>query len=343
LRFGCNRAFVSIIDDGNQHIIAEATGSISLRNKDKYQSDEAVYLGTRTIDLAWGVCPHTVALFTGQDMSNAADTPNMIANGSRFIVYDFTQEEVFKDRPYVLEWPYFRFYAEVPLYSPSGFVLGSFCIVDNKPRPWGSFGDEEVTALQEIADAVAQHLEKVRICHNHSRADKLVKGLTDFVKDLGEFDPTELPRPISRQPTLSVLKPPRSQPSVTGRGPTNDGGNNENLNMTGSTSSEVELSSLFSGVTCSEQTKTSSFPYNPPRSSTPTPAEDSFNSKDTTDGDDTLDVSVKRCVGISDQTAQIFARASVTLRDSMDLDGVLFLDASRCNSGVLVLWRATDH
>ena len=334
LRFGCNRAFISIIDDGNQHIIAEATGSISLRDKDQHAPDDAIYLGVRTIDLAWGVCPHTISLFTGQDMSKAVETPNMIANSSRFVVHDFTQEDFFKDRPYVVGWPYFRFYAEVPLLSPSGVVLGSFCVVDNKPR--GHFAEEEVNALKEIADAVALHLDKVRISIDHHRAEKLIKGLTNFVKDHGEFDPAEVPLPISRQSTLNTLNSPRDQSSVSLPTPGAGGvGNMEGPIMSGSTASEVELSSLFSGVTSSEQTKTSSFLYNSSQSAAPTPAEETISLQEAApERNEPPTVSVKRCVKNADQIAQVFTRASVSLRDSLDLDGVLFLDASRCNSGV---------
>ncbi|GMG23019.1 unnamed protein product [Aspergillus oryzae] len=331
LRFGCNRAFISIIDDGNQHIIAEATGSISLRDKDRHAPDDAIYLGVRTIDLAWGVCPHTISLFTGQDMSKAVETPNMIANSSRFVVHDFTQEDFFRDRPYVVGWPYFRFYAEVPLLSPSGVVLGSFCVVDNKPR--GHFAEEEVNALKEIADAVALHLDKVRISIDHHRAEKLIKGLTNFVKDHGEFDPAEVPLPISRQSTLNTLNSPRDQSSVSLPTPGAGGvGNMEGPIMSGSTASEVELSSLFSGVTSSEQTKTSSFLYNSSQSAAPTPAEETISLQEAApERNEPPTVSVKRCVKNADQIAQVFTRASVSLRDSLDLDGVLFLDASRSN------------
>ncbi|KAE8150867.1 hypothetical protein BDV25DRAFT_153576 [Aspergillus avenaceus] len=333
LRFGCNRAFISIIDDGNQHIIAEATSSISLRDRDQHRPDDAIFLGVRTIDLAWGVCPHTIALFTGQDMSNAIETPNMIATRSRFIVHDFTQEDFFKDRPYVVGWPYFRFYAEVPLYSPSGVVLGSFCVVDNKPRD--HFGEDEVANLKDIADAVALHLDKVRISIDHSRAEKLINGLTNFVKDHGEFDPVDLPHRVSRPPTFMNMKSHAwSSPAFATPGSTACG--NAEGSTTVSTPSEVEISSLFSGLACSEQTKTSSFLYSQAHSVTPGLTEEILSPREAVpDRRDLPTVAVRSTVGKSNQITEVFARASVSLRDSLDLDGVLFLDASRCNSGVV--------
>lgn len=49
-----------------------------------------------------------------------------------------------------------------------------------------------------------------------------------------------------------------------------------------------------------------------------------------------LQVSVDR-VPIPERISMIFARASVLLRESMDLDGVVFYDASRSASSGLVL------
>lgn len=179
-RFSCNRAFISLIDGHSQHILSEATASISLRDCRNHLPNDGIYLGVTTLDLVFGVCPHAMKLFTGEKVPQLQNTPNMTATPSRFIVRDFTLEEDFKNRPYVTGWPYFRFYAEVPVYSPAGYVLGSFCVVDDKPRQ--HFGDAEVSALQEISDAIANHLENVRTVQYHLRSDRLIKGLTDFVK-----------------------------------------------------------------------------------------------------------------------------------------------------------------
>lgn len=188
-RTGSNRCFVSIIDGTNQFIISETTKSVSLRHKDKHIPDDGIYLGVRTLDLVWGVCPHTIKLFTSQDSSSNINTDNITANRSRYIIRDFTKEDCFKDRPYVRDWPHMRFYAEVPLFSAAGYVLGSYCVVDDKPRD--NFDDEEVAVLQEVSDAIANHLENVRLVHFHRRAETLVKGLTSFVKETPEFEPTE--------------------------------------------------------------------------------------------------------------------------------------------------------
>ncbi|KAL2839368.1 hypothetical protein BJY01DRAFT_28611 [Aspergillus pseudoustus] len=348
LQLSGNRAFVSIIDEANQHVIAEATASVSLGNVNKHQTNDGLYLGTRSLHLGWGVVPQTIKFFTNQNPSTPIETDNLIANPTRYVVRDFTKEEVYKDRPYVIGWPHMRFYAAVPVRSPSGYILGSYCVVDDKPR--SDFGDTEVETMQELADAIAQHLETVRLSHAHRRTETLVKSLTTFVKDHAEFDPTE-PYKSTNSRSISISE---SQPGPEQASKTSD---DNHISLSGMTleaepselnlgplspSERTELASLFSKATCSEQTELSA----PPRFERSASAL-SWN------GDEPRDtVSVPRnapavadspmidtqpsATDIANRISKIFARASVLLRDSMDLDGVLFVDASRCNAGVVL-------
>jgi signal transduction histidine kinase/CheY-like chemotaxis protein len=84
-------------------------------------------------------------------------------------------------RPYVEGWPFMRFYGEVPVKSPAGFVIGSFAIVDDKPRQM--FTDADVGILQEISTVITQHLETVRLQHDSKHAGRLMQGLSSFIKE----------------------------------------------------------------------------------------------------------------------------------------------------------------
>ncbi|KAJ6139708.1 hypothetical protein N7471_006194 [Penicillium samsonianum] len=305
-RFGCNRSFVSIIDGENQHIISEATASISLRNKDLHRPDDGIFLGVNTLDLEWGVCPHAIRLFTGQDPSQVQDTENITANQTRNIIRDFTKEDFYKDRPYVLGWPFFRFYAEVPLYSPSGFVLGSYCVVDNKPRT--KFGDEDVAALREIADSISNHIENARIVQYHRRSENLVKGLTNFVKSNSKFDPTGSSTQGDVGGTLDSLSTEK------------DIGVYSPLDERSSTSLNGKEASIFSRniPSASNYTLPSSLSRTSDRAE---PLSSSIEGPP--------ELSVPDNVPITERIAAIFARASLLLKESLDLDGVVFLDAHR--------------
>ncbi|KAF9249004.1 hypothetical protein DTO013E5_8159 [Penicillium roqueforti] len=342
LRFNANRSFVSIIDGETQHIIAEATGSVSLRDKNRHKPGDGIYLGARSLDLIWGVCPHTVRLFTGR-ATDEIYTDNVTANRTRHIIRDFTLEDRFKDRPYVLQWPHMRFYAEVPLFSASGYVLGSYCIVDNKPR--ADFGDDQVNDLQEVADAIGLHLENVRMSRAHVRTEGLVKGLTDFVKYHADFDPKEasnrgrlqsgvnaansIPHEIAvTGPVLDVPlghdvrcvspKPERSLSSaVTGEG---------SVFFSQDQRSTTELSSLYSGfsdrpVMLSPGEEKSMGEVLKSVDAGAAPGVDQEFSQ----------LSLTQGTPIYERIASIYSRASTLLRESMDLDGVAFLDACPTN------------
>lgn len=86
-RFDANRCFVSIIDGETQHTFAETTKSVSLRDKNRHKSGDGIYLGARSLDLIWGVCPHTVSLFTGR-------TTNDIDTKSSNFHYDFVLMDI---------------------------------------------------------------------------------------------------------------------------------------------------------------------------------------------------------------------------------------------------------
>lgn len=341
-RFGCNRSFVSLIDDQNQHIIAEATASISLQDKQKHNTDDGVYLGVTTLDLVFGVCPDAVKLFTGQHVPALKNSANMTANPTRFIVRDFTLEDHYKDRAYVVQWPHFRFYAEVPIYSPSGYVLGSFCVVDNKPR--AHFGDDEVLALQEISDSISQHLENVRTVHSHRRSDRLVQGLTTFAtrrSDCGvssisseqdESLAVGLPSGLSREQSpspredrlnidsLSLSTEPTDEPSPSLLGPVPT----ESTNLTTPSCQSQVAEQPEPGMDgCKTQA----------------PPEEYFEDDQILMENVTANaplVAVKEDTSTSKRIASLFAHASTSLREAMDLEGVLFVDACKCNAGMSV-------
>ncbi|KAJ5684717.1 uncharacterized protein N7477_001062 [Penicillium maclennaniae] len=333
-RLQCNRSFISLVDGSNQHIIAEATKSVSLRNKDSHLPDDDIYLGVRSLDLEWGLCPHTIRLFTGQDLSYTIDSDNITASRTRYIIRDLTKEDCFKDRPYVQEWPHFRFYAEVPLKSPSGVVLGTYCVIDDKPRERADFSDHEVDTLQELADAIVHHLENVRVVNCHRRSERLVEGLTNFVKDYSDFDPREASsgRRLESTSLASNADMPMSLDGVK----VTDAG----VVSASSASSRTEHTSVaFFNSPLPESTEPSSLDSDQSVSISSPGEERPMDDVQNPGGPGDLKsmnnnaslVSLVDSIPISDRITSIFSRASVLLRDSMDLDGVAFLDAARSN------------
>ena len=73
-----------------------------------------------------------------------------------FIVNDTHQDERFKDNPLVLEAPYIRFYAGVPIITVEGYALGTLCVIDDKPR---ILTPDQINALKQLSRQVCYLIE----------------------------------------------------------------------------------------------------------------------------------------------------------------------------------------
>jgi signal transduction histidine kinase len=129
-------------------------------------------------------------------------TPNVRANSRRYIINDFRSDPHYSTRPYVTGFPYMVSYAEVPLISPLGYVLGSYCVVDSKLRDFDN--DHTINILSEVANTIMRHLQLVRLEQSRARAEKLIKGL-------GEFMERESPVPSSHGRKTSYSESNRTQ------------------------------------------------------------------------------------------------------------------------------------
>lgn len=94
----------------------------------------------------------------GLDVSETHRDPafcaHVILDNEVMVVNDATKDERFYDNPFVTGPLHLRFYAGAPLIDKSGHRLGSFCVIDSKPR---ELSPEQIDALKKLsAIAVAQ-------------------------------------------------------------------------------------------------------------------------------------------------------------------------------------------
>jgi signal transduction histidine kinase len=93
---------------------------------------------------------------------------------------DMSALEEFKDRPYIAGWPYMKYYAEVPIHSPSGLTIGTLCVVDGKARD--GLDLKGLSILREVSEVIMNHLE---LCVNRihrNNAEKMIQALGKFVE-----------------------------------------------------------------------------------------------------------------------------------------------------------------
>lgn len=80
---------------------------------------------------------------------------HVVAGGEPLVIKDVAKDRRFARNPFLLEKG-IRFYAGAPLRTSSGFVLGSLCVIDTKPR---SFSSKDVKLLQVVAEDLMAQVE----------------------------------------------------------------------------------------------------------------------------------------------------------------------------------------
>ena len=73
------------------------------------------------------------------------------------LVPDTLEDPRFRENGLVTGPPHIRFYAGAPLITPSGFKLGTFCIIDNRPRKSGLTLSEK-QSLRELTEMVMDYM-----------------------------------------------------------------------------------------------------------------------------------------------------------------------------------------
>lgn len=79
-----------------------------------------------------------------------------IASSEPLVVSDAREHPLLRDSAAIRDTGAIA-YAGVPLLTPDGQALGTLCVIDHRRRDWSA---EEVTLLEEIADAVVEEIER---------------------------------------------------------------------------------------------------------------------------------------------------------------------------------------
>ena len=87
------------------------------------------------------------------------------------IVKDALADTRFQDNPLVTGPPHIRFYAGAPLVDPYGFLLGTLCVIDVRPR---ELSPRQETLLMSMAGEV---IELVRRREKSKEAERYIEQL----------------------------------------------------------------------------------------------------------------------------------------------------------------------
>lgn len=322
-RTGCQRCFISIIDQDAHHVIAEATRSISPFNQHDHSADEGLLIGAQTLPLGYGICPVIFDIFMEKGSSGLEEPVNE-ANKNFAIIADLKAEGKTKYLPIIRQLPpVLRYCVSVPLRSNSGAVLGSICVVDchsRTPNP------KHVATLQDIARLVLQHMGDERIKGDHRRAERLLSGLAHFVRgqdSMSAWSETtpgqELILAVKSQQARLSLGSLASLPSTSRRQSPNASVSQPTSNYIdhSTTSPSTNASTTPSGTEGGETGNTSVSSSN---SGVDPASEPSCADEQAMEGSD---ATLREAHGTISST---FSRASNLIREAMDLDATTFLE-----------------
>lgn len=97
---------------------------------------------------------------------------------------DLAQDERFSDAFIRRNWPQTRFYAGVPIRSKKGVNIGVYHVYDDSPRSELDLGDADKQFLRDMASIVWRHLESRAAIESTHRGERMVRGLGSFVEGL---------------------------------------------------------------------------------------------------------------------------------------------------------------
>lgn len=109
---------------------------------------------------------------------------HVVADAASLVVEDALLDERFADNPLVLGEPNVRFYAGLALRTADGYVLGTLCAIDRRPR---TLTAEQRHMLALLAEHVVAHLETRRrnvTLGQHARALDAYRTFFDSSEDL---------------------------------------------------------------------------------------------------------------------------------------------------------------
>jgi signal transduction histidine kinase/CheY-like chemotaxis protein len=175
LRLKAQRGLITLFGRNQQFVLAEATQSLSLKDCTVEGDRDALWLGCCVVPKEDGICQLVASL---PNMASEEDDPVV---GERVcLVPDLRQDARFNELPMVTHSPKARFYAGAPIISPKGITIGSYCIIDDEPR--SGLDAPSIKFLQDMASTVMDHLDMARRKAEYHRAERMIVGFGSFVE-----------------------------------------------------------------------------------------------------------------------------------------------------------------
>lgn len=185
MRLNAQRCFISLLSSSTEYVLAESTRTLSLQYDGSHAKHDGLVLGTAAFSRE-GAITH----LAGNDWRRASSAREPPPSNAHYytegqsahwlIVSDMSTQSRFLDLPLVqgINDDPLRFMCAVPIRSKLGSLVGSYCIIDTKPR-YGVSADD-MTFLEDMASTITNHLEAIVSTARQERAEKLIQGIGLF-------------------------------------------------------------------------------------------------------------------------------------------------------------------
>ncbi|KAK3938666.1 hypothetical protein QBC46DRAFT_389771 [Diplogelasinospora grovesii] len=310
-RLKASHALLSLFDRNYQHIVAEAISCAPLSG-DSMREDQLVFCGS-AVPRATSICEHVLTGPAGGQSVPGTEYGFAPNNLPVSVLCDLDEDPRFcqiKDKNR-------RFYAGVPIRTPTDINIGVFCVFDNKPRPEG-LTEDQIQFIRDISRTIMDYLQAKRSDEWYRREERMVRGLGSFVEG---------------KATLSNWSERFDKSSFQDIPGVREGVLNKKLQATPNHvppfPPDLEpLREPERGGFGTHQPVYSDSTGGPTPSSEPAPAASQTGTENTShvSSSDMLQWEVER----------VFSKAANIIRESIEVEGVLFLDASVRTFGGLI-------
>ncbi|KAM0344084.1 hypothetical protein ACHAPU_007805 [Fusarium lateritium] len=294
LKLGASRAMVSLFDCQHQYIIAEATPSlrVSAYASSPTSGSDSLWLCGTSIPRGIGVCDSILANIELNDSGKVSSSSELPVK----VICDISANEEFRDSWYFKTRPEHSFYAAVPIRTRRGINIGVLCILDNKVRD--SLDESSIQLMRDASWSILGQLELTRSGNGRYPGERMVRGLGSYVEG---------------KTTMSGWQSNFAHDFDPETG-TEEGG----LNQAQQTL-QAQHEHVAAGANAEQSREADAFILKSPCENKPTP----FRSQEKSPSPTAMGEESRQ-----QRLNKIFSKAANIIRESIEVEGVVFLDAS---------------
>ncbi|EMT68459.1 Peroxide stress-activated histidine kinase mak2 [Fusarium odoratissimum] len=196
-----------------------------------------------------------------------------------------------------------RFYAAVPVRSPTGVDIGVYCVIDSEPREAESWTTNDTEVLREISSNIMDYLRSKSVGDAYRRSVRMTRGIGSFVE--------------------------KESSMASWRARTNSPAFHDDATREGNLNSEQQALQQFRDISLQK-----TLPVHVPMQPNTTGETTAISSGGPGEANMTSTSSKSMSVRESDANAKeksiakIFSRAANLIREGIEIEGVVFLDAN---------------